>query len=164
VARVYVSIGSNIAPAANIRSAVARLRRDYGPLILSPVYESKAVGFEGDNFYNLVAGFDTDDGVTAVDERLRAIEQEHGRVRGEDRFSGRPLDLDLLLYGDSAVRLPGLTLPRPEITRYAFVLLPLSEIAPDERHPLTGRRYADLWTDFDARGQRLWRADFTLEP
>ncbi|MDE2090054.1 MAG: 2-amino-4-hydroxy-6-hydroxymethyldihydropteridine diphosphokinase, partial [Gammaproteobacteria bacterium] len=84
--RVYLSVGSNVEPGKNIRSCLAALRRRYGELTVSSVYESKAVGFDGDNFYNLVVGFDTGDDVHAVAQALRAIEHEHGRARAERRF------------------------------------------------------------------------------
>ncbi|HYY16845.1 MAG TPA: 2-amino-4-hydroxy-6-hydroxymethyldihydropteridine diphosphokinase, partial [Gammaproteobacteria bacterium] len=59
MARVYIGIGSNVDPEANIRRGIRLLRRTFGDLIVSPVYESPAVGFAGDNFYNLVVSFDT---------------------------------------------------------------------------------------------------------
>jgi 2-amino-4-hydroxy-6-hydroxymethyldihydropteridine diphosphokinase len=72
------------------------------------------------------------------------------------RFNGRTLDLDLLLYGDTITDEPGLRLPRPEIGEHAFVLRPLADIAPHERHPLTGQSYARMWAEFRAPGQKLW--------
>jgi 2-amino-4-hydroxy-6-hydroxymethyldihydropteridine diphosphokinase len=159
----YVSIGSNIEPQVNVRSAVAELARRFGELKLSSVYESPAVGFDGGNFYNLVAGFDTDESVQDIARYLREIEHRHGRVKTAERLTDRPLDLDLLLYGDARIETPDLTIPRPDITRYAFVLLPLAEIAPAERHPISGRSYAELWEAFDKRAQPLWPAPLVLE-
>jgi 2-amino-4-hydroxy-6-hydroxymethyldihydropteridine diphosphokinase len=164
VTRAYISIGSNIAPEENIRSAISALRCRYAELELSPVYESKAVGFEGDDFFNLVAAFETDEGMQRIAAQLRELEDAHGRVRSGERFSARPLDLDLLLYGDTVVALPGLVLPRPEITEHAFVLLPLAQIAPRRRHPVIGLTYAELWERFDHSGQPLWPVDLHLQP
>ncbi len=160
--RVYISIGSNIERDINIRSGVAALREHFGDLTLSTVYESRAVGFEGDDFYNLVAGFDTELDAIAVNGVLRDIEHRHGRVRGGSGFSSRTLDLDLLLYDDLVSHENGLALPRGEITKYAFVLCPLAEIAGQMRHPVNGKRYADLWQAFTSEQglQPLWPVNF----
>lgn len=156
--RVYVSIGSNIEREHNVRSGLAALRDDYGELIVSTVYESRAFGFAGDNFYNLVVGFDTDAEVHTVAATLQAIEDRHGRVRNGTRILSRTLDIDLLLFDDLVIREPGLILPRGDILKHAFVLLPLAEIAGQSRHPLNGKNYEELWRDFDKNSQELWSA------
>ena len=156
MARVYLSLGSNIERERHIRAGIEELRARFGPLQLSSVYESKAVGFEGDNFFNLVVALDTDEPVQAVNRSLHEIEDRHGRVRQGPRFSSRTLDIDLLLYGDLVIREEGLVLPRDEITRNAFVLRPLAEIAPELEHPLLKRTYRALWEAFDQERQPLW--------
>ena len=153
--RVYVSIGSNISPGRNVRQALADLRAAFGELVVSPVYASEAVGFDGDDFLNLVVGLDTTDEPEEVADRLRRIEDANGRVRGPERFAARTLDLDALTYGDRCVRAGRLVLPRAEITRYAFVLRPLADIAGEEVHPELGQTYAQLWQQFDASEQHL---------
>ncbi len=161
--RVWLSIGSNIDRERNIRSAVKALRGAWGKLMVSRIYESEAVGCRGGRFFNLVVGFDTEDSVAEINARLRAIEDDHGRKREPDKFAPRTLDIDLLTYGDAVVRDGSLELPRSEITRYAFVLRPLAELAGDQLHPTAGRTYGALWNAFDQAGQVLWPAEFQLE-
>ena len=149
--QVYVSLGSNIDREANIRGAVRALKERYGPLALSRVYETPAEGFDGDVFYNLVAGFDTEESVEQVHTALAAIESAHGRTRDGPRFGPRTLDLDLLLYDDLVRHADSVDIPRGEITQYAFVLGPLTELAPDLKHPETGERLRAMWDKFTGR-------------
>jgi 2-amino-4-hydroxy-6-hydroxymethyldihydropteridine diphosphokinase len=155
MARVYVSIGSNIERATNIRAAVQALRDRFGPLTLSHVYESRPIGFDGENFYNLVAAFDTDEKPEAITVMLHDIEQQRGRQRGPSRFTSRSIDLDLLLYDDLIREQGALRLPRREIDEYACVLRPLAEIAPEMRHPCNGQTFAVMWAHFDKAAQPL---------
>lgn len=163
MARVYVSIGSNIDKESNIRSAIAVLRQKFGRLVVSTVYQTEAVGFDGEDFHNLVVGFDTQRTPTTVADVLRGIENDHRRDRDENRFGPRTLDLDLLLYDDLVVDQNGLQLPRDEITRYAFVLCPLAEIAGDLRHPRSGKPLRELWEDFMRVHGSLQRVELTVE-
>lgn len=146
--RVWLSIGSNIDRERYIRGAIRALGEHFGELVLSSVYENPAEGFDGDPFYNLVVGIDTELPPERLHPLLRAIEDAHGRERSGPKFSGRTLDIDVLTYGDEVTERGGKALPRDEILKYAFVLGPLAEVAPDERHPQTGQRYADLWASF----------------
>ncbi len=155
MARVYISIGSNIEPLRYIRSSIITLRKYYGKLILSSVYETEAVGFEGDNFYNLVVGFDTEMEVDKVIRTLKQIENDNNRQRTSERFSARTLDLDLLLYDD-------LIFKNDEILKYAFVIIPLAEIAPSSVHPIIKQSYRDLAQAFDTTEQAIWRVDVEI--
>jgi 2-amino-4-hydroxy-6-hydroxymethyldihydropteridine diphosphokinase len=155
VARVYVSLGSNIERERNVRAAVRALRERFGPVALSPVYESRPIGFEGENFYNLVAAIDTEEKPEAVVAALRAIEHRLGRTRGTSRYVSRTIDLDALLYDDLIREDAAPFLPRREILEYACVLRPLADLAPHQRHPQTGETYAEMWARFDRKSQPL---------
>jgi len=144
----FVSIGSNIERERNIGGALRALRVHFGPLLISAVYETRAVGFEGAPFYNLVVAFASHESARQTAAVLTNIEYAHGRTRDSARFGPRTLDLDLLCYGESVVAEEGLKLPRLGIEKYAFVLEPLAEIAPDLRHAETGRCYSELWKEF----------------
>ena len=159
MARVFVSIGSNIDREQNIDVALQEMTAAWGELQLSSVYESDAVGFDSAPFYNLVAGFNSDESPRVIQNRLHAIEDSNGRLRTTE-LSARTLDLDLLLYDDLVMSDGKLVLPRTDIDRYAFVLAPLAEIAGNEHHPVSGVSYAELWAAFDASQQQLTRIDW----
>jgi len=160
MARVFLSLGSNIEAEDNIHSALNVLRELYPDMQASCVYESEAVGFQGDNFLNLVVAFETETSVQGVHEQMNEIEEVHGRLRGSESFMARTLDIDLLLYDDLILDEDGLHLPRREIEEYAFVLLPLTELAPDMAYPLTGETFSEMWQRFDKGDQELWAVDF----
>jgi 2-amino-4-hydroxy-6-hydroxymethyldihydropteridine diphosphokinase len=159
---IYISLGSNIDREENTRAGVNALRQAFGELTLSSVYESEAVGFDGDAFYNMVIACEVSTPVHETNQILRAIEDANGRDRSGPRFSSRTLDLDLLLYDDLVIDENGLKLPRGEILKNAFVLWPLAEIAPDQVHPETGARFAKLWAAFDKSKENLKPIDFTF--
>ena len=154
--QVYISIGSNQQPEHHIKQALALLEDAFAPIQKSPVYESVAVGFDGKNFLNLVVGFDTDMPLPDLDHVLDEIEQQCGRVRNQQRFAPRSMDLDLLLYGDMIRHDDERDIPRREISRYAFVLKPLADIAPLAVHPETGRTFSEMWEEGTFDHQKLW--------
>jgi len=160
MAQVYVSIGSNIDREKNIRSAIMVLKDHFGELDLSSIYETAAVGFDGEAFYNLVAGFTTDDPIDVIASWLDEVENDHGRDRSGPSFGPRTLDIDLLVVGDQVA--PEFRVPRDEIEKYAFVLGPLAEIAPHGRHPESGKCFADMWQGFDQASQPMKKINMTL--
>jgi 2-amino-4-hydroxy-6-hydroxymethyldihydropteridine diphosphokinase len=163
VAKVYVSIGSNIERYQHITASLDALHHHFGELLISTVFESVAVGFDGSNFLNLVVGFDCKQSVADLSQLLREIEHDNGRRRDGPKFSPRTLDIDILTYNDYTGVIDGIELPREEITENAFVLLPLAEIAPAVVHPGNGESYATLWQQYDQARQKLWPVDFTWQ-
>ena len=98
--KVYIGIGSNLEKEKNIRSCIALLHKNYQSIVVSPVYETQSMGFDGPNFYNLVSSFDTEQDIYALKEQLKKIENKHGRNFNETKFSSRTLDIDILYYDD----------------------------------------------------------------
>ncbi|KKO50370.1 2-amino-4-hydroxy-6-hydroxymethyldihydropteridine pyrophosphokinase [Arsukibacterium sp. MJ3] len=159
MSRIFISIGSNTDRDHYVRSGVLSLQQHFGALQLSSVYESDAVGFNGDAFYNLVAATETELSVADCVQALKQIEDRHGRIRGAEKFCGRTLDLDLLTYDQLTCQQP-IILPRGEITENAFVLWPMAELAPQNIHPLTGLSYAELWQNYPKNKQKIWPVPF----
>ncbi len=155
-----LSLGSNIQPNKNILSAVDRLRNRFGDVQCSTVYESEAVGFDGDNFLNLVVAIETEEDVQTLNSYLKQLEDEFGRDRSAPKFSGRTMDIDILTCGDLCGSHGGVILPRGEILQHAFVLQPLAQLLPDAKHPELGRSYEELWQEFDHPEQKLWPIEF----
>ncbi len=162
MARAYLSLGSNLEPQTHLRAAIGELRRRFGAITVSPVYRSRAVGFDGLDFVNLAVGLDTDLSAQELNDWLHALEDRHGRRRDVPRYSDRTLDVDIVFYDDLVSEGPGhLQIPRREL-QHAFVLKPITDIAPDLRHPLSGERMADLWAVFPEEREPLqlepWQA------
>lgn len=155
MAEVFIGIGSSINKSENIHSGIAALKAQFGELLLSPLYESEAVGFSGVNFYNLVVKLHTEQNISELIKNLKSIEKQHGRPEKASKFAPRTLDLDLLLY-DQQID-PDIDLPRGEILKNAFVLKPLSELAPGLRHPVLGETYQALWSNYPQQKQKLWK-------
>lgn len=161
MATIYISLGSNIEREKNTRAGITALKQAFGVLRLSSVYESEAVGFAGEAFYNMVIACEVDTTVFETNQILRDIEDINGRDRSGPKFSSRTLDLDLLLYDDLIINENGLQLPRAEILKNAFVLWPLAEIAGQLKHPETGQSYAELWSAFDKTKENIEPVSFT---
>lgn len=147
---VFVGAGSNDRAEQHLAQGVALLEDALGPLRCSPVYRNPAVGFDGDDFLNFVIGLQTDVPMAECMRRLRAVEDACGRDRSGPKFSPRTLDFDLLIYGDFVSDDPAIDVPRDEILQYPFVLKPLADLAPEARHPVVGRSYAELWAEMAA--------------
>lgn len=155
MARVYLSLGSNVEPQRYLVAAIDELRARFGELAVSPAYRSKSVGFDGADFVNLAVGLDTDLSPEALNEWLHALEDRHGRRRDVPRYSDRTLDVDIVLYDDLVRQGDGhLDIPRKEL-RHAFVLKPIADIAPQLSHPVTGQTMQALWDAFPADSEPL---------
>jgi len=141
----WLGLGSNINAENHIHAGINELKETFEEVSLSPVYASTAVGFEGDDFINLVARVET--GMQPVELRLylRELEDRYGRKRNVPKFSDRSLDIDILLYEDLVLRSPVLEIPRAEIMKFAHVLKPLADLEPDLIHPIELRSMREIW-------------------
>ena len=151
--QVYLGIGSNIDRENSIQNGLTALQSLYGELEVSPVYESEAYGFEGDDFYNLVVGFETNFDIDEIEVKLKEIEIQSGRKKDDSSYNPRTLDIDLLLYGDLVSDKH--QLPRSDVLEYAFVLKPLCDIAPELIHPVEKKTIKALWQDFTDPEQKI---------
>ena len=159
---MYLGLGSNIDAEANLRNAVASLREQFGDTELSPVYRSPPLGFDGVDFLNLVVRFSTEKAPGDLLDYFETLHEQAGRVRSDDKYMSRPLDIDMLLYGDVVDPEPPLRVPRRDILEHSFVLRPLAELAPDLVHPVTGATMKAIWKDFDPTGHPLQAVDIVL--
>lgn len=155
--RVLLGLGSNNRREQNLTAGLDALEQLLGDLRCSPVFESHAVGYKGDNFYNLVVCGTTELPLMELDRRLKFIEADNGRYAPDRK--GLPLDIDVLMYDDLVGNFHGLRLPRPETLKNAFVLWPLALLVPDVMHPGVGRSFAELWRD-SVIAQQLWPVPF----
>ncbi|HYM36251.1 MAG TPA: 2-amino-4-hydroxy-6-hydroxymethyldihydropteridine diphosphokinase [Steroidobacteraceae bacterium] len=160
--KVFVAAGSNVDPLANLQRALLELKKHYR-LKLSPAYRNKAVGFEGEDFINLVIEFETTDSVEQVIAHLHEAEAVCGRPRDAPKWAPRTMDLDLLLFGDLVHDDERVKLPRRDLTKRAYMLRPMAELAPDVRHPILGRTMRELWSEFDSKGHEMSRVNFQLK-
>lgn len=156
--RIYLGVGTNTNREHYLRRGLDALEQLLGPLALSPVFESDAVGILGARFYNMAVAADCVLGLAELHAALKAIEAACGRR--EQTVAGRiTLDIDILLYGELAGCHEGVQLPRPEIYRNAFVLWPLALLAPQLDIPGSGQSAASLWMGWQGH-QKVWPVAF----
>jgi len=161
VSTVYLGIGSNVDAENHVRAGLSELRQKFGSVCISPVYRSASVGFEGNDFLNLVACVETELQPLHLKQWLNELENRYGRLRDVAKFSDRTLDIDILMYDDLYMRLPELSLPRGEILHFAHVLKPLADLAPDLVHPVCRQTIAQLWAAFEGEHDALLLCPFT---
>jgi len=156
--RAYIGLGGNLGDVPRVlREAAARLAalHDTSGMRLSSLYRTPAWGrTDQPDFVNAVAALDTTLAPMDLLDALLAIELEFGRRRTDgtgDHWGPRTLDLDLLLYGDAVITLPGLTVPHPRLHQRAFALVPLLELDADIAIPKRGPA-ADALADVDRAG------------
>ena len=160
--KIFVGIGSNIDREKNIKSCMSILKSIYGDIVISPVYETQSMGFNGPNFYNLVSCFETDENIYDLKSTLNEIENNHGRHFNETKFSSRTLDIDILYYDDLVLSDDKIQIPRKEICEYDFVLKPLMDIVPDFIHPFHKISHKEIMNKIKIKKQIISIIDMDL--
>ena len=159
----YWSLGSNIDPEKHLEFALRKFQQRFDEVQISKLYQSAAVGFEGDDFLNLALAVKTDLPLQDLLEFANTLEQNAGRVRvRRGRFDSRTLDVDLLMYGDLIGQHCGKRWPAEDLEKEAHVLKPLVDIAATVRHPVSGRKLQSLWQEFDQKDVSLCELDRTI--
>jgi 2-amino-4-hydroxy-6-hydroxymethyldihydropteridine diphosphokinase len=155
VTLAYVSGGSNLQPEQHLLLAARELKASWPGARFSRVYRNRAVGFDGPDFLNFVAELPVQGEAGALKAELERIEGACGRPRYAPKWAPRTMDLDILLFGQQVLDLPGLVIPRPQLIQWAFMLGPLAELAPDALHPIAGSTVGALWRALDRIGHPL---------
>jgi 2-amino-4-hydroxy-6-hydroxymethyldihydropteridine diphosphokinase len=147
VVNIHINIGSNQNRKHNIALALDVLRLNFFNVECSDIFESAAAGFAAADFYNMGINATTDLKIEEVLQVLHTIEDNQGRDRSQPKFSSREIDLDLVLY--DAVIDAKYNLPRNDILKYNFVLAPLMQLNPDDKHPVENKTYRQLGATMD---------------
>ena len=153
---VYLSLGSNLGNRlAQLQRAIFMLGSQLGPVKkISSVYESKAWGFEGEDFLNICISIDTQVPADTILKRLLEIESSMGRKRREESgYVSRHIDIDILYYGQEIVNTDQLIIPHPQLHKRRFVLKPLADIAPQFYHPQLQRDTRNLLQECKDRSE-----------
>lgn len=156
MADVYLGLGSNLGNReANLRAVLRGLWRMGRVEAVSSLYETEPAGGPAQPpFCNAACRWQTGLEPTPLLRFLQGLEREIGRRGGGERWGPRPIDMDVLLYGDRVVDEEGLVIPHPRMAERAFVLVPLVEIAAEVRHPIEGKSVAEMLAAVGTEGVR----------
>ena len=141
--QAYISIGSNIEAKKNI----AKVKKKLNQLFIctfSDNFYTEAEGFEGKDFINLVAGFETSLDAVKLTQTLKTLEKKMGRESNQKGMHDRVIDLDLILLGGLIAQDQGINLPSNDIENYLFVLEPLAQIAKEHLHPVFNISFEEM--------------------
>ncbi len=142
---VFIGLGTNLGDRlANLQAAIQSLAPKVHLSAVSPIYKTPPWGvLDQPDFLNQVIEAETELSPSELLKFLKQIEKQLGRVASV-RYGPRLIDLDILLYDELILDMPGLTIPHPQLEKRAFVLFPLANLAPDLRHPVSGKTMKQL--------------------
>jgi len=152
IVEIYLSLGSNLGDRrANLKKALRLLERSMEVVSVSSVCDTEPVGVgKQPRFLNLVCRVNTDIGPVQLLSLIKRIEADMGRDLNL-KNAPRNIDIDIILYGDTIIESPELTIPHPRMWERAFVLVPFAEIAPKVIHPVSGESIGDLVAKVEGR-------------
>ena len=145
--KYHISIGSNIGDRLqNLQNAIDLIHLEISIVTsISPIYKTKAVGFKGDDFYNICISFFSNDDPNNLLQSLLNIETKLGRTRSDKNvYESRTIDLDIILIEDQIINNNLLTVPHPSMHLREFVLAPLNDIDPNINHPILNKNSNEL--------------------
>jgi len=154
--RVLLSIGSNVGDKKkHIQSAISLIDKKTGDVVsISKTYQTPALGFVGEDFYNCCIAVNTDLSPIELLKNLIKIEKDGGRLKTKvAAYESRTIDIDILFYENQIINIPDLQIPHPRLHHRAFVILPLLDIAKSKVHPILKTTILDLknnLTDLDS--------------
>ena len=146
MAEVFILLGGNVGDKEKIfRETHTLISKTIGSVKKeSSVYETASWGFMSENFLNQALIVETSLFPEEVLIETQKIEQMMGRTRNSEDYEARTLDIDLIFYNDLIINTITLTIPHPLMEKRNFVLIPLNEIAPEKKHPVTGKQIQEL--------------------
>lgn len=153
--QAYLSLGSNIEPARNILLAIEKLRQYVTINAVSTVWDTPAVGTEGPRFLNATAWISTPYTPSELKTLVIApIENELGRVRGEDKYAPRTIDIDVLIYDEQILD--------QNLWTREFLAIPTAELRPDLTEPTSGMSLNEIVQGMKSRTSALPRPDLAI--
>ncbi|MEE8122337.1 MAG: 2-amino-4-hydroxy-6-hydroxymethyldihydropteridine diphosphokinase [Anaerolineales bacterium] len=160
----FIALGSNIEPETNLPLASTRLSELGKPIATSTVYQNPAIADEPQpDYLNAAVLIETALDPLTIRDKLREIEADLGRIRTEDKFAPRTIDLDLCILGDQVLDHELLTIPDPDLLKRAHLAVTLAELRPDFLHPITGDSLAQIANELQKDAELNPRSDVVLQ-
>jgi len=144
---IFLGLGTNLGDREDyLGKAIELIEKKIGMISSrSKIYETEPWGFRSENFFlNMVIKAHTSLKPSDLINKIRKIEDQLGRIRDNNQYISRTIDIDILLYGNLVINRPDLKIPHPLIQDRKFVLVPLCDIAPKMIHPILSKAFADL--------------------